>query len=295
MSSESDSPTSVNQKHTRSDSDHSSEGSNEPTSTPAHDAIDTNVDHEDHDSALHHQPKKEAIETPDDQTLFRLRSARELDRCNQLYYKGEFEDALVGYKALIKGLDDDKLLANLGYTLQALGQHQEAIKAFEKYLDTFIARHHAWKAQCYSYYHLKDYENMTRCAREAIRWDIRLNLPDDYSWQQMATAHFLMQDYSTALKATRKATFLNPKNPYAYYYEACIITALAEGISLDEDGLLEQEPSYEASLELLKKCLEIRPSLSDELRAEGYLNEVFTRLDQALSSPEDNDQSNQGE
>ena len=227
------------------------------------------------------------IDTIDEhRSLLNLKSTRELERCNQLYYQGQFEDACQGYQALIKNLNDHKLLANLGYSYQALGRHKEAIHAFEKYLETFIARHHAWKAQCYSYYHLKDYENMTRCAREAIRWDIRLNEPDDYSWQQMATAHFLMKDYSTALKAARKASTLNPKNPYSHYYEACIISALVEGAVLDQEDILEQEPSYAAALDLLKTCLEIRSSLYDELKAEGYLDEVFKQLEQESLSEE---------
>ena len=177
-------------------------------------------------------------------------------------------------------------MANVGYTLQALGRHQEAIQAFETYLQTFIARHHAWKAMCFSYYHLEDYEQMTRCAREAIRWDIRLDQHDDYSWQQMATAHFLMGDYSTALKAARKASALNPKNAFALYYEACVISALVEGASLDQEGLLEEEASYEQALVLLQQCLNCQPSLAEELRAEGYLDQVFMIFDQAVLEEE---------
>ena len=215
----------------------------------------------------------------EESTLLTLKATRELIICNKLYQIGSYEDALAGYETLIRQLGDEKLLANLGYTLQALDRHEEAILAFQKYLKVFIARNHAWKALCFSYYHLKDYENMTRCAREAIRWDIRLNTPDDYSWQQMATAHFLMEDYSTALKAARKASTINERNPFSLYYEACIISALVEGATLDQEGLLEEEPSYEQALALLQKALQFSPKLEAELRDEGYLTEVFKLFD----------------
>ena len=223
------------------------------------------IDHE----ALQEASKVEGGE------LIRIRASSELTRCNQLYYQGIYEEALKGYQRLAEQLDDDKVFANIGYTLQALGRHQEAVAAFNRYLETFIARNHAWKALCFSYYHLKDYENMTRCAREAIQWDIRLNTLDDYSWQQMATAHFLMGDYSTALKAARKATALNEHNPYSKYYEACVITAYVEGAEIDATGLLTEEPSYERALELLSSALELRPDLKEELKKEGYLDAVF--------------------
>lgn len=215
----------------------------------------------------------------DQSTLLKMKASRKIEHLNQLYHQGEYESALVGYQALVDQFNDQKLLANIGYTLQALGRHQEAIQAFEKYLQTFMARHHAWKALCFSYYHLKDYEQMTRCAREAIRWDIRLNQLDDYSWQQMATAHFLMQDYSTALKAARKASTLNSNNAYAYYYEACVISALVQGAELDQADLLEHEASFEQALSLLKTCLKLKPQLETELREEGFLDEVFKRFD----------------
>ena len=142
-----------------------------------------------------------------------------------------------------------------------------------------MARHHAWKALCFSYYHLQDYENMTRCAREAIRWDIRYDIPDDYSWQQMASAHFLMQDYSTALKAARKASALNQSNPYSRYYEACIITAFVEGAECDDPTLLQDPPSYEMAANFLADALDARPDLEEELRGEGYLDQVFPMLE----------------
>lgn len=214
------------------------------------------------------------------QELGLLRSTRELERCNQLYRSGSYEEAEAGYRALIQGPGEEKLLANLGYALQSQGRHREAAEAFESYLETFIARHHAWKALCFSYYHLADYENMTRCAREAIRWDIRYDTPDDYSWQQMATAHFLMGDYSTALKASRKASALNAENPFSRYYEACIITALVEGATLDEPDLLSEPPTYAMAAELLADALEARPDLNDELLKEGYLDQVFPLLEE---------------
>ena len=208
-----------------------------------------------------------------------LQASRDLERYNRLYRSGAYEEAVEGYQLLINGLGEEKILANLGYALQSLERHQEAAEAFEAYLKVFMARHHAWKALCFSYYHLQDYENMTRCAREAIKWDIRLDTPDDYSWQQMATAHFLMQDYSTALKATRKASALNPHNPYSRYYEACIIATFVDGPPCDEPTLFEEPPSYEAAAELLTDALEIRPDLEDELRKEGYLDQVFPLLE----------------
>ena len=223
-------------------------------------------------------PKEETQSEPLE--LLKIRASSELIRCNQLYHQGAYEEALSGFQALVEQLKDDKVLANVGYTLQALGQHQEAVKAFDRYLETFIARHHAWKALCFSHYHLQDYENMTRCAREAIRWDIRLNTPDDYSWQQMATAHFLMGDYSTALKAARKASKLNEHNPFSKYYEACVLSAYAEGAEIEEEGLLSEPPTYQKALELLREALEIQPNLRAELKSEGFLDRVFLLLEE---------------
>lgn len=218
---------------------------------------------------------------PEPEPIKYLGATRELERCNQLYYAGAYEEAARGYQALINGPGEEKLLANLGYALQSLDRHEEAIEAFESYLKVFIARHHAWKALCFSYYHLADYENMTRCAREAIRWDIRHDQLDDYSWQQMATAHFLMGDHSTALKAARKASALNPQNPFSKYYEACVLAAIVAGAELDEPDLIEEPPTYLQAAGLLVDALTLRPDLSDELRAEGFLDQVFPLLEEA--------------
>lgn len=254
------------------------------------------TDHRDQLNVLLGQPKRDETPSPNDEmsessiteeeasrsgeeALSILKASRDLDRSNQLYRSGAYEEAARGYQELVSGLGEEKVLANLGYALQSLNRHEEAAQAFESYLKVFMARHHAWKALCFSYYHLEDYENMTRCAREAIRWDIRHDTPDDYSWQQMATAHFLMRDYSTALKAARKASALNPENPFSRYYEACVIAAFVDGEPCDEPALLDEPPSYEEAAELLADALEVRPDLEEELRGEGYLDRVFPLLE----------------
>ena len=221
--------------------------------------------------------------SPSEQRALTISKAtRELERCNRLYQTQHYEEAERGYRELIESREDDKVLANLGYTLQALGRHQEAVVIFERYLKVFMARHHAWKALCFSYYHLEDYENMTRCAREAIMWDIRHDSPDDYSWQQMATAHFLMNDLSTALKAARKSIAINPQNAFSLYYEACILAAIVKGAEFDQPELLVEPPSYEEAAERLCLALEARPDLKEELAQEGYLDEVFPLADKLL-------------
>lgn len=251
-----------------------------PTSSVGHHGgVELAVDHsERHEASSNHTHAEWTVDLV--QSWGVTKATRALERCNQLYQSGAYGEAERGYRVLIEARNDEKLLANLGYSLQAQGRHEDAVELFERYLETFIGRHHAWKALCFSHYHLKDYESMTRCAREAIRWDIRLDTPDDYSWQQMATAHFLMGDLSTALKAARKSSQINPQNAYALYYQACVITAVSSGADCDHPELFETPPSIEEAAERLCDALEARPDLEVIFLSEGYLDEAFTLLPQ---------------
>ena len=204
-----------------------------------------------------------------------MSDARGVERLNDLFYAGRHEEALEGYRALTVTPEGAPMHANAGYACQALGRHAEAAAHFEAYLEEFPFRHHAWKALAYSSYALKDYEGMTRAAREAIRWDIERGTPDDYPWQQMATAHFLMGDLSTSLKAARKAQQLNPSNAFARYYEACVLYKVARGEPLEEPALLPNGATEEEAARALAAALTLHPALRADVEEEGYVVDLL--------------------
>ena len=203
------------------------------------------------------------------------RSQEKLNRSNRFFRAGNYEEALEGYRALLVGVGGTTMNANIGYCLQSLSQHEEAVQFFETYVEEFPYRHHAWKALAFSYYNLKDYEMMSRCARESIKWDINRSTPDDYSWQQMATAHFLLDDFSTSLKASRKALQINPHNGFAKYYEACVVYAVAQGGELDQPELLSDPASAEQAALILAEAIALHPDLINDVRSEGYVEALL--------------------
>lgn len=214
-------------------------------------------------------------------------SSRAVERLNALFTAGRYEEALEGYRALTTTLHGAPMHANAGYACQALGRHEEAAAHFEAYLEELPFRHHAWKALAYSSYELKDYERMTRAAREAIRWDIEKGTPDDYPWQQMATAHFLMGDLSTSLKAARKALQINTSNPFARYYESCVLYRVARGEALDDPALLPSGATEEEAARALAAALALRPALRADVEEEGHVAPLLAHpaLLEALGPP----------
>ncbi|MBM4291040.1 MAG: hypothetical protein FJ138_05990 [Deltaproteobacteria bacterium] len=200
-----------------------------------------------------------------------MSDARAVEHLNALFHAGRHEEALAGYRALAATPLGGPMHANAGYACQALGRHEEAIAHFESYLAELPFRRHAWKAIAYSSYALKDYERMTRAAREAIRWDIERGAPDDYPWQQMATAHFLLGDLSTSLKAARKALQLNPANAFARYYESCVLYRVARGEALDEPALLPAGATEDDAARALAAALALRPALRADVEQEGHV------------------------
>jgi tetratricopeptide (TPR) repeat protein len=199
-----------------------------------------------------------------------------LEVSNHLFRKGHYKDALEGYRDLLTGLGGSPMHSNVGYCYQALDQHQEAVEHFEKYVEEFPYRHHGWKSLSFSYYHLNDFENMSRCARESIKWDIQRNLPDDYSWQQMATAHFLLGDLSTALKASRKALEINPNNGFSLYYKACILYAVRQGADFDQPELITEPVTLETCADTLAEAIACTPSLLKDAEEEGHVTLLLT-------------------
>ena len=196
-------------------------------------------------------------------------------RYNLLFEQGRYEEALEGFIRLLSEPEGHPMHANVGYCLRALERYEEAVKHFEAYLEELPFKHHAWKALSYCFYQLKDYEGMTKSAREAIKWDIQKETPDDYPWQQLATAHFLLGDLSTSLKAARKARELNPRNAFAAYYEACVLYAVSEGAPFDEPQRLPEEPRAEA-LACLTRALELTPSLEADALSEGHVTALVS-------------------
>jgi tetratricopeptide (TPR) repeat protein len=203
-------------------------------------------------------------------------SSRAVERLNDLFRAGRYEEALEGYRALTLTPAGGPMHANAGYACQALGRHLEAIEHFEAYLEELPFRHHAWKALAYSSYEVRDYERMTRAAREAIRWDIEKSTPDDYPWQQMATAHFLMGDLSTSLKAARKALQLNPSNAFARYYEACVLYRVASGAPIEDPTLLPGGATEGDAAYALSVALTLRPALRADVEEEGHLSALLS-------------------
>lgn len=198
-------------------------------------------------------------------------------RYNLLFEQGRCEEALEGFMRLLSEPGGHPMHANVGYCLRALERYEEAVEHFEAYLEELPFKHHAWKALSYCFYKLKDYEGMTKSAREAIKWDIQKDTPDDYPWQQLATAHFLLGDLSTSLKAARKARELNPRNAFAAYYEACVLYAVAEGAPFDEPERLPEELRAKA-LTCLTSALELMPSLEADALSEGHVTALMGEL-----------------
>lgn len=197
-------------------------------------------------------------------------------RYNTLFERGRYQEALEGFLSLLGEPNGVTMHANVGYCYRALGEHQDAVRHFEAYLEEFPFRQHAWKAMSYCCYELKDYEGMTKSAREAIKWDIQKGTFDDYPWQQLATAHFLVNDLSTCLKAARKALGINPHNAFAAYYESCALFAIAQGAELDEPELLPERPTREEATLKLALALKLRPALEEDVLSEGHVSALLT-------------------
>jgi tetratricopeptide (TPR) repeat protein len=199
-----------------------------------------------------------------------------LERANHHFYEQEYTEALSIYENLLTQTGGINMHANVGYCLQKLDRHEEAVKHFETFMTEFPYRHHIWKAMAYSYYTMKDYEMMSRCAREAIKWDIDRNTIDDYSWQQMATAHFLLNDLSTALKAARKSIAINPHNAFAHYYLACIYYRLWQGDYVDQsEKLLPSDVSKTLIIESVAEALALHPELLQDIRDEKLIDDIL--------------------
>ena len=205
-----------------------------------------------------------------------------VERYNTLFQRGQYQEALEGFLGLLEESNGVTMHANIGYCYRALGEHQEAVKHFEAYLEEFPFRQHAWKAMTYCYYELKDYEGMTKSAREAIKWDIQKGTFDDYPWQQLATAHFLVDDLSTSLKASRKALGINPQNAFAAYYEACALFAISQGAELDEPSLLPERPAREEAVHKLALALKLRPTLAGDVLSEGHVSELLAEAQEMI-------------
>ena len=204
-------------------------------------------------------------------------------RYNLLFEQGRYEEALEGFLRLLDDPHGQPMHANVAYCYRALGQHEQAVRHFEAYLEELPFKQHAWKALAYSFYELKDYEGMTKSAREAIKWDVQKGVRDDYPWQQLATAHFLLGDLSTSLMAARKASELNPRNAFSLYYEACALYAISEGAELDEPSLIEGLEGLELRAEAtsrLAQSFKLKPELVEEAREEGHVSAL---IDEALA------------
>jgi|GEM_PF-2467676 len=205
-----------------------------------------------------------------------------VERYNTLFQRGRYQEALDGFLSLLSEPNGVTMHANIGYCYRALGEHQEAVKHFEAYLEEFPFRQHAWKAMTYCCYELKDYEGMTKSAREAIKWDIQKGTFDDYPWQQLATAHFLVDDMSTSLKAARKALGINPQNAFAAYYEACALFAIDQGAELDDLSLLPEKPPREEAVHKLALALKLRPTLEGDVLSEGHVSALLAEAQELI-------------
>jgi tetratricopeptide (TPR) repeat protein len=178
---------------------------------------------------------------------------------------GLYEQALNGFKTVLESSDDSLMYANIGYCYQRLEQYELAYQSFNQFIDQWPFKTHAWKAMAYCAYELKAYQKMERCALIAIKWDRDLKKEDDeYAWQQLTIAQFLLNKPKGCLNSAWHTLALNPTNSYVKYYEAC---ALCHEETLDLD---------EATIALLD-AVTLTPELWTDAQEEGHVDAILDR------------------
>ena len=188
---------------------------------------------------------------------------KRLNESNTLFHQGLYEEALDGFKSVLKSTEDLLMYANIGYCYQKLEKYELAYHAFQSFVTLWPFKTHAWKAMAYCSYEREAYQDMERCALMAIKWDRDLKKDDDeYAWQQLTIAQFLLNKPKSALNSAWHTLALNPRNSYVKYYEAC---------SLCHENTLDLE---EAKIALLD-AVSLEPSLWQEAHEEGHVDAIL--------------------
>ncbi|HEY5921505.1 MAG TPA: ankyrin repeat domain-containing protein [Kofleriaceae bacterium] len=136
-------------------------------------------------------------------------------RAEAHFKEGEYAAALELYRT-VPDLYRDRIYAcvsNIGYCLQQTGMHAESRVAFERALVLDPTANHLWRGLCYTYFELKRWDDMERCALQVTK----LTPKDSWSWQQLAIARGERKDHRGAVKAGERAVALDPNNAYALF------------------------------------------------------------------------------
>jgi tetratricopeptide (TPR) repeat protein len=196
---------------------------------------------------------------PDSEDESQDRLDEAVARADEKFRQQDFEGAIAIYEDLVRRMQGSgpdaawlaerrfPLLANSAYALQQTGRHAEAVARIEQALAVKSAPH-LWKAACFSYGELERFDDMLRCAHQAIA----LLPDDDFVWQQLGIASSSLHDAKGAIAAFRKSISLNPRNAYAQ---------LNLAYALIEDG----QAGY---VDCLARAFQLEPSLQPLAAAE---------------------------
>jgi ankyrin repeat protein/Tfp pilus assembly protein PilF len=172
-------------------------------------------------------------------------SVAAITRAAAHFGRGEYAAALAAYRWLPAPLRErvPGIASNMGYCLQQAGDQAEAVRHFRLALARDPSLTHAARAACFSCSEQQAWREMLPFAQQAVRGSPR----DSYAWQQLAIAHFGLDQHRKAVTAGRKAVAIDPRNAYA----ACNL-ALAEHALGDA-----------AWVPTLRRALELAPALAD--------------------------------
>ena len=188
---------------------------------------------------------------------------KNLRESETLFREGQYEQALEGFKSVLESSQDSLMYANIGYCYQKLEKFELAYQTFKQFVDQWPFKTHGWKSMAYCAYELQAYGDMLHCALMAIKWDRDLKKDDDeYAWQQLTIAQFLLNKPQACLNSAWHTLALNPQNSYVKYYEAC---ALCHQDTLDID---------EAKVALLN-AVALTPELWVDAHEEGHLDAIL--------------------
>ena len=190
-------------------------------------------------------------------------NSKALRKSEGLFREEQYEQALEGFKAVLDASEDTLMYANIGYCYQRLEKYELAYQAFQDFVNEWPFKTHGWKAMAYCAYELESYQKMERCALIAIKWDRDLKEDDDeYAWQQLTIAQFLLDKPTQCLNSAWHTLALNPANSYVKYYEAC---ALCHPKTLDLP---------EAKIALLD-AVALTPELWKDAHEEGHVKAIL--------------------
>jgi tetratricopeptide (TPR) repeat protein len=182
-------------------------------------------------------------------------ATHEAERC---FEARDWDGVLGAYEPIPEELRPRESASHLGYAMQNLGRHEEAIALFRRAQKSLPGRAHLHAALCFSLYALERWKEMHASAKRAAK----LEPESSYAHQQIAIACLGQDDARGAIRASKRALELDPRNAYAAYTLASVLATRGE----------------RDAVPMLERALRLAPELRDALASDRELTEAIARL-----------------